>query len=126
MFFPSNDTIQNFTEKTKHLAQKCSHQIQQHLQHQQHNCHNHNHDKSTTGNKKDKVDYSSDGNDDENNIGCIGFTGGRPNSGGVENAKERKPSFTYFCACTGGSLRGLAKKHKDGQATVKWYVKVTI
>ncbi|XP_037905621.1 ral guanine nucleotide dissociation stimulator-like 1 isoform X1 [Hermetia illucens] len=123
MFFPSNDTIQNFTEKTKHLAQKCSHQIQQHLQHQQHNCHNHNHDKSTTGNKKDKVDYSSDGNDDENNIGCIGFTGGRANSGGVENAKERKPSFTYFCACTGGSLRGLAKKHKDGQATVKWYVK---
>lgn len=114
MFCPSNDTLQSITEKTKLLAQKCTHQMRTQP------CLSPLKKDNTTApllNRKELKD------------GVIVASGGSPT--------EKQSSFKCFCPCKGplnfkvlSAKKTAAEKSGGGAAaarklsTTKWYVKV--
>ncbi|XP_055600555.1 ral guanine nucleotide dissociation stimulator-like 1 isoform X2 [Uranotaenia lowii] len=144
MFCPSNETLQNLTEKTKLLAQKCSQKIQvtgtdpvnstgsglveQHQYYQQQQQHQQQRE-HLISNRNGGVDVVD-----------LGKSSSKESTGkdGASWTAAGKGSLRCFCPCKGTLSKMLAKKvgvvtgrdhsqqqQQQSRSTTRWYVKPT-
>lgn len=104
MFCPSNETLQNITEKTKLLAQKCTQQI------------------------RVSSDQQTSGSGGATEGGQQDSTGKVPPSPAKESGGSK--SLRCLCPCKGTLSKIIAKKvgavtgKEQPRSTTRWYVKV--
>ena len=148
MFCPSNERLQNLTEKTKLLAQKCTQQIRAtNLVHQQSGC------IGTTTTGQSTILTTTSAPETHSQTTTVDSKLINSTNLYIKNCTNGKTSLRYLCPCKKGTLRQLITKRRcplnlpqsnqeqtqqyvkeqlqqqpqhllNQQRTTKWYVKV--